>query len=360
MPTFPRGAKPSPPHVLAAAVPYQVVTAPAPQFGVVPPKLDYWDNDVDGVCVSSEEAFAKAWWSTYCGLPETFATAGEVRSFAAAHGWLNGATLTEVMDVMISEGMSIGGKRYMDGKYFSVDYSNELILQASIDPTDGVGGPSKIAIDADALPSGAGNQMGWFATKKGNFSNTDHCVSLSAYGRADFIYDQFKVSLPAGLSPSTPGYGLYTWKTIGFVTHDWLMGTCTESWARNPTTPGQVPSPTPTPIPPTPTPGTYTRVAGSVWFDFPNMNPGTIGKVLGSCKVVGPVPATMGADPSADPRTIPWQVIVWLLQYGPVVWAVVQADLKLGKKWPEIIADVLAVLYPRPTTGVIPCESSGS
>lgn len=251
MPTFMRGAKPSPRHKLLAAVPYRVTAIPAPQFAVVPPKLDMWDNDRDGVCVSSEEAFAKAWWSVYCGLPETFATSAEVRAFAAKYGWLDGATLTEVMDVMVSTGMPIGGTLYKDGGYLGVDYSNELILQSAIDPTDGTGGPVKIAIDANALPPGAGNQQGWYATKGGNYPNTDHCVSLGGYGRADFLFDQLKVPLPPGLSPSTPAYHLYTWKTIGVVTHDWLMGTCVEAWVRQPTTAGQTPTPTP-PVPPVP------------------------------------------------------------------------------------------------------------
>lgn len=247
MPTFARGAKPTPRHKLLAAVPFRALVAPPPQFAVVPKKLSYWDNERDGVCVSSEEAFAKAVWSVYCGLPEVFASEQEVRDFAARHGWLDGADLAEVMDAMIAEGMVIGGQTYKDGAYNGVDYSNEATLQGAL-----CVGPVKIAIDANALPPGAGNDQGWYAASGGRYPNTDHCVGLCGYGPAEFLYSQLGVPMPPALAGKS-GYLLFTWSTIGFVTHAWLMGTCTEAWVRSPTTPGQSPAPPPVP-PPGPTP----------------------------------------------------------------------------------------------------------
>lgn len=245
--TFARGARPSPRHALLAAAPHVVAAPPPPQYAVVPPKLDVWGNSTYGDCVSAEEAFAKACWSLACGLPELFATEAEVVAFARRYGFLNGATLTEVMDAMARYGMSIGGKTYQDGGYAGVDFSNETVLQSALTV-----GPVKIGIDASALPSGAGNQQGWYATRGGNYRNTDHCVGLCGYGPAGWLYQQLGVPLPAGLSADAPGYLLFTWSTIGFVTHDWLMGTCTEAWVRNPTTVGQTPAPTPPPVPPAP------------------------------------------------------------------------------------------------------------
>ena len=253
---FLRGARPTPHHKLLAAPRHRVVTAPPPQFspfkGKV--KLSVWDNDVDGVCVSSEEAAAKATYSVFCGLAEVFATDAEVRTFAARHGWLNGADLSEVMDAMIREGMPIGGTAYKDGPYSAVNYSDETELQSAI-----ALGPVKIAIDADALPSGAGNGSGWWTTAAGRYRNTDHCVGLYLYGTAAFIFQALcdaglidSPTVPAGLDPNTKGYGLFTWGTIGFVTHEWIMGTCTEAWVRNPTTVGESPAPTPPPVPPAP------------------------------------------------------------------------------------------------------------
>lgn len=245
---FARGAIPSPRHALLAAIPLVPVKAPPPQFTVVPKQLSMWDNDIDGDCVTASEAFAKAWWSTYCGLPELFVPVAEVIRWASKYGFLNGATLTDVMNRMKVDGFTVGGVNYKDGGYSGVDYSNETTLHSALTV-----GPVKIAIDADALPQSAGNQQGWWSTQTGRFTNTDHCVEISGYGSAGYLFDALKVNLPSGLAASTPAYHLFTWSTIGVVTHDWLMSTCTEAWVRNPTTPGQAPTPTPGPNPP-PTP----------------------------------------------------------------------------------------------------------
>lgn len=236
-----RGAKPSPRHKLLGARPFRPTKAAPPQFCVVPKQLSVWGNDQYGDCVTADEAYAKAAYSVMCGLPETFVTEDAVISWARKHGFLNGAYLTEVMDVMAREGLPAGGTLYEDGPYSAVDYSNEFILQGAL-----AVGPVKIGIDAGALPSGAGNHQGWFATNGGRYPNEDHCVALTGYGPASYLYQCLGVPLPAGLAPTTPGYLLFTWGTIGFVTHAWLMGTCAEAWLRNPTTPGQSPTP-PTP-----------------------------------------------------------------------------------------------------------------
>lgn len=238
MSTFKRGAIPTPRHKLLAAVPHLALVAPPPQFAVVPKKLDMWGNDQYGDCVSAEEAFAKAWWSTFCVLPETFVAASEVIRWAGKYGFLNGATLTDPMDRMKIDGLNVGGVNYKDGGYSGVNYADETILQSALTV-----GPVKIAIDADALPSTAGNQQGWFSTSGQHFGNTDHCVALSGYGQAGYLYSQLGVALPSTLGSTVPGYLLFTWSTLGFVTHEWLMGTCTEAWVRNPTTPGQSPGP---------------------------------------------------------------------------------------------------------------------
>jgi hypothetical protein len=250
---FKRGAKPTPKHVIAAAPQYRTLLAPPTEFAVVPPHLDMWDNDVDGDCVTAEEAFAKAVWSVYCGLPELFIPTQEVIRWASKYGFLNGANLDEVMNQMASDGFTVNGVNYKDGPKEVVDYTNEDALQSAIS----VKCPVKIAIDANALPSGAGNQQGWFATggSPGQFPSTDHCTSLSGYGTAKYLYQQLGVPLPAALDPTKEGYLHYTWRTIGFVDHAWLMSTCTEAWVRNPTTPGQSPvpvPPTPVPVPPGP------------------------------------------------------------------------------------------------------------
>jgi hypothetical protein len=254
-PRFKRGARPSPAHKIKAAPKFRA-GGRAAEFCIVPARLDMWGNDQYGDCVTAEEAFAKA-----CHEPEIFIDANTVISWARSNGYLNGADLTSVMDSMIQSGFAVGSQKYNDGRYSSVNYRDENVLQTAI-----AVGPVKIAIDANALPNGAGNDQGWYALGGGNYPNTDHSVALCGYGSAQFLYSKLGVPLPSGLSATTTGYLLYTWSTIGFVDHPWLLGTCTEAWVRQPTTVGVPPLPDPvppTPIPPTPIPPTPpdTRIA---------------------------------------------------------------------------------------------------
>lgn len=238
-----RGAKPTPRHKLCGSDPHKIKHATPAQVIVVPPQLEMWLNDVDGDCVTAEEAFAKAAYSVMSGQPETMITDATVLAFCNAGNFLNGANLTDVMDAMISGGF-VQDAGYKDGPYTAVDYSNEQVLQNAISL-----GPVKIGIDANALPSGAGSANGWAASggSPGQFSNEDHCVALCGYGPSTAMFQALGVPVPAGFPGA--GYLLYTWSTIGVVDHAWIMSTCGEAWLRNPTTTGVGPSPTPTPVP---------------------------------------------------------------------------------------------------------------
>ena len=258
MATFLRGLKPTPKAVLAAAPKHKPRLAakdvPA-QVAYVPKQLSMWNNDQYGCCVTSEEAFAKAAYSIINGGTEVFVPDSVVLNWANAGGYLNGANLTDVMDSMIKSGFQIGSQLYNDGSYATVDYTNEAALKAAL-----AEGPVKTGIDANALPSGAGNNQGWVAIggSPGQFSNEDHCVGLAGYGPAGWLFAQLGVPLPSNLQPTQPGYLLFTWSTIGFVDHAWIMSTMGEAWIRTPTTVGvpPLPGPAPTPTPtPTPTPG---------------------------------------------------------------------------------------------------------
>lgn len=254
---FMRGARPTPRHKLLAARPHNIIKAPPPQFAGLATQLSFWLNDQIGDCVSAEEAEAKGSWSAgYCGLPDLFIPDDVLSQWVNQHGFANGADLSDVMDAMIKDGITVSGTKYTDGSYSGVDYSNWDVLTSAI-----ATGPVKIAIDANALPSGAGNGSGWYSFGKGNFPNTDHCVGLRGYGTAGYCFQAIGAPVPAGVDPNKPNcLILYTWKSYGVVDMDWVQGTCTEAWVRNPTTPGEspapapAPSPTPTPVPPAPSP----------------------------------------------------------------------------------------------------------
>ena len=230
------------------------------QIAYVPSKLSMWLNDTYGDCVTAEEAFAKA--CTVGNVPGVFVSDDVVKAFASKNDMLNGADLDPVIKLMQQSGFSQDSNMYRDGSESVVDYSNESALQAAL-----AVGPVKIGIDADALPSGAGNNMGWVAVggKPGQFNNEDHCVALAGFGTAQYLFSQLQVPLPSTLQPTQAGYLLYTWKTIGFVDHAWIMSTVGEAWVRSPTTtivgtgtptldPPLNPQPSPLPVPPAPVP----------------------------------------------------------------------------------------------------------
>lgn len=259
---FKRGLRPTPRHILASAPRFIPTRAAVSQIAYVPSKLSMWLNDTYGDCVTAEEAFAKA--CTVGNVPGVFISDDAVKAFASKNDLLNGADLDPVIKLMQQSGFSQDSNMYRDGAEAVVDYSNESALQAAL-----AVGPVKIGIDADALPSGAGNNSGWVGVggKPGQFNNEDHCVALAGFGTAQYLFSQLQVPLPSTLQPTQTGYLLYTWKTIGFVDHAWIMSTVGEAWVRNPTTTivgtgtptpdpslNPVPAPTPVPTPPVPVP----------------------------------------------------------------------------------------------------------
>lgn len=242
-----RGLIPTPRAKLLRSLPF-LSKGPVPAtVSYVPKRLSMWGNDQYGSCVTTEEAFAKA-----CALPEIFISDAEVIRWAGRHGWLDGAELTPVIKAMIQSGFQQDSHVYGDGPYRGVDFSDEDLLKNAL-----VAGPVKIGIDADALPNGAGNESGWFSLGTGrHYNNEDHCVSLCGYGTASELYKSLGLSKPSQLRDDQQGYLLFTWNTIGFVDHSWIMSTTGEAYVRDPvTTVDGVPlTPPAPPVPPTPTP----------------------------------------------------------------------------------------------------------
>lgn len=255
-----RGAKRSPAHKFLAA-PAHATQAVPPSFVVVPPKLSYWGNNQYGNCVSAEEAAAKAMYSVMAGQTETLISDRDLIAWSGRHGWNNGAYLTEVMDAMISEGITSGGVTYKDGPYNSVDWTDDANLCSAI-----YAGPVKIGVAADQLVGVVGNKNGWFATKFRQDNNLDHCTNLCGYGTIGELAKALNVSVPIGVNPAARGYLFCTWSTIGIIDRPSLVAITGEAWLRNPTTVGVVipptPTPTPVPVPPTPTPTPVTVYSG--------------------------------------------------------------------------------------------------
>ena len=253
---FPRGAIPSPRHELLAATPFKPTLSSPPQFARVPKRLSMWGNNQYGDCVSAEEAFAKI-----ADTPNVFIEDQDVINWARRHGVLNGATLTDVLNWMRTDGMPSQGVVYTDGEKHGVDWTNQQLLCDAI-----ATGTVKIAIAADGIEgSGAGNLSGWYVVNGGRHRNIDHCVSLTGYGPADYLYGQLGLQRPTAVPAGLFGYLLFTWSTIGFVDHPSMVGFTDEAWVRIPTTTGYTPTPPPIPpVPPVPQPAMWPVIADTI------------------------------------------------------------------------------------------------
>ncbi len=241
-----RGAFPSPRHKLAATPPH--IAAPAPQvFSRLAAKLSFWGNNVDGDCVSAEEAAAKA-------ADGIFMDDSTLIAWARKHGWLNGANLTDVMDAMISEGIMVNGVNYKDGPYRSVDWTDYATLCSAIYQGSVKVGVAAAQLEAAATPG----RNGWIMLTARHDGNIDHCTNYAGYGPLSYCCAMLGVEVPSGIDPNLPCLIKFTWDSYGILSHDANKAICGEAWLRNPTTVGISPNPAPDPIPvptPVPTPG---------------------------------------------------------------------------------------------------------
>lgn len=224
-----RGAIPSPRSALAAAKPHVATVGAPPQFIRIPAQISMWGNDIHGDCVTAEEAFAKA-----CNTPEIFITDTEVVAWASAHGVLEGANLSQVLQWMQNDGFRQNRSTFDDGQYYTVDWTKPSILQDAI-----ASGPVKIGVAADQLETAwhtTNGQSGWFATGFKKDTNEDHCVSLCGYGPIGWLAQQLHVTVAAHLNATAPAYALFTWNSIGIIDEPSLEAITHEAWLRQPTT----------------------------------------------------------------------------------------------------------------------------
>jgi hypothetical protein len=226
-----RGARPTPRHRLAAALPHHVITSTPPQFLWKPAQLSMWGNATYGDCVTAEEAFAKA-----CHSPEIFILDTTVIAWAGRNNALDGADLTQIMDLMQTGGFIQAESTYTDGPHTAVDWTKPSVLCNAISL-----GPVKIAVAADQLENAvdaAGDEPvnGWLATGFAADSDVDHCVSLCGYGPMAWLFSQLATPMPDGMDGTKPGYGLFTWSSIGIIDPASLIAICGEAWLRSPTT----------------------------------------------------------------------------------------------------------------------------
>jgi hypothetical protein len=199
-----------------------------------------WLNDMDGDCVTAEEALKNAcdrafmfWPGVMQPSKEIFIADDTVLTWATANNVLNGAYLTQVMDLMQTAGFAQDGNLYNDGPYTSVDWTNAEVLQNAISK-----GPVKIGVAADQLENAVPNPPtnGWVATGFQTDQNEDHCVSLVGFGSIAWLAEQLNVRIPDGVNPIAPAYALFTWSSVGIIDVPSMLAITGEAWLRQPST----------------------------------------------------------------------------------------------------------------------------
>jgi hypothetical protein len=235
---LPRGAIPSPRHELAAAMPHvpDPTIAVPPSFLMWPVQMSSWNNYVYGDCVTAEEAFAKA-----TAAPQTFIPLDTVVAWATSHGVLNGASISGVLSTMQTDGFWFNGKKYNDGPYNSVNWTNAGILQSAIYSH----GPVKIGVGAGEFQSNPHGLVtpgtcGWAMYNYPTNEPEDHNTSLCGYGTLAELVALFQqhgvaVNVPAGM-PTGLCYAMFTWNSIGIIDAQSMLNMTYEAWIRTPVT----------------------------------------------------------------------------------------------------------------------------
>jgi len=227
----PSGELPTPNHELAAAHPYRAVGEAPESFIAWPIEISSWGNEKEGNPSWAEEAFAKA-----CAEPKVLIPTDVVLFTSRECGSANFAAF------MQTRGFQVERKAYLDGPFYSVDWTNAAALNGAIANV----GPVKIGVASANLASGPQGQVvtpgrsGWaiYGLQKGQAEN--HCASLFGYGPLPALVDLFdqhgvNVTLPSGM-PSGLCYAMFTWGSIGIVDRQSLLNITGEAWVRNPTT----------------------------------------------------------------------------------------------------------------------------
>jgi len=226
----PSGRFPSPNQELAVAEPYKSAGAPPKSFLALPVRIAPWEQENLNNSAWAEEAFAKA-----CAAPKIFISPTLVLQAARECGSSNFA------EFMQTRGFQMDGRAYLDGRFYSVGWTDEEALNSAIANV----GPVKIGVSSANLVSGAQGGVtpgtsGWAVYGIPPSEPASYCASLCGYGALAALVDLFErkgvnVSLPLGM-PSGLCYAMFVRSSVGIIDQRSLMDITGEAWLRNPAT----------------------------------------------------------------------------------------------------------------------------
>jgi hypothetical protein len=225
----PSGEFPSPNQELAAAQPYRGSAAPE-SFLAWPIDFGFGGSEKVTNTLWSEEAFAKA-----CAEPRVVVPTDVVMRTAGQCGSSNFARF------MQTHGFQIDGKVYLDGSFYSVNWTNATILASAIYSH----GPVKIGVGAKDFQTNPHGMVtpgtsGWAMCSYPKNLPEDHCASLCGYGTLAELVSLFErhnvtVQTPAGM-PTGLCYAMFIWNSIGIIDQQSMLNMTSEAWIRVPVT----------------------------------------------------------------------------------------------------------------------------
>jgi hypothetical protein len=224
----PSGEFPSPNQELAAAQPYKAGAAPE-SFLVWPIEFGFGEDKQSG-SLWVEEAFAKA-----CAEPRVVVPTHVITRAAQQCGSSNFAQF------MQTHGFQMDGKAYLDGPFYSVNWTNAAILASAIYNH----GPVKIGVAAEQFQTNPHGSVtpgtsGWAMYNYPKIQPEDHCVSLCGYGNLNDLVGLFhqhgvSIHVPSGM-PTGLCYAMFTWNSIGIIDQQSMLNMTYEAWIRVPVT----------------------------------------------------------------------------------------------------------------------------
>jgi hypothetical protein len=226
----PSADMPTPNHELGASRPYKPRGATPESFLAWPIEIDSWGSEETGNSSWAEEAFAKA-----TADPKVFIPAEAVQNAARECGSMN------FSHFMQARGFELDGTAYLDGDFYSVDWTDTAVLNAAIAHA----APVKVGIARETLVSAPFGRMtpgknGWVAHSLEQCAPGNTCGSLCGYGDPTRLAGLFaERGVTVDVPPAMPAglcYAIFVSGSIGILDRQSLLNITGEAWVRNPTT----------------------------------------------------------------------------------------------------------------------------
>ena len=229
-----------------------------------------------------------------CQSPEVFIPRANVVAWAKANGNWNGADPMSANQEMQAAGMvDAAGNQWGEGPANYVALSDQAAMEAALDE-----GPLSVTVSANQLDPVAGMANGWILTGALTDQAYDHEPAISKYGTFATLAPLVGASL-GSIDPSTYGYILFTWGTVGLIDRKSLLAIGQDALLALPTAVAQGTGPIPAPEPnPSPSPSRRATDLRAIVEEIHEREPETAEHLLAAAEaLVAPHAKRLGCLP---------------------------------------------------------------